>query len=158
MYNLTHMWKSESTPKLAEIYGKEFVCRKVVPEILICPWGFRQTAGNGCRSGICASNVCVSLGVGGSVLHGQPYRHQGIFKRQRWRQKSSVWWVQPLSSWCLSLTSPSSPCSSRQLTESKSWRRNFTLYGLCNRFKHRLNYSEAKSRTIADCQQCNSAI
>ena len=47
------------------------------------------------------------------------------------------------------LSSPSSPCSSCQWTESKSWRRTITLYGLCNRFlKHRLNYSEAKSRTF----------
>ena len=54
-------------------------------------------------------------------------------------------------SWVFYLASP--PYSSEtdkncQLTESKSCRRTFTLYGLCNRFKHRLNYSEAKSRTL----------
>ena len=43
---------------------------------------------------------------------------------------------------------PSETGNSCQLTESKSCRRTFTLYGVCNRFKHRLNYSEAKSRTL----------
>ena len=60
-------------------------------------------------------------------------------------------------SWVFTMASPiigESPSYSSesgnncQLTESKSCRRTFTLYGVCNRFKHRLNYSEAKSRTL----------